>query len=198
MDKIELQIERITQSPAGANAFALLLKEVAGKRRLPIIIGAFEAQAIAVVLEDYKPPRPMTHDLLYEVVKEFQISLTEVYIDELREGTFYAKLIFDELSLEVDARPSDAIALAVRCNAPIFIKEEILDETSFFSLADDEDENLKLPNLPFQQKRKKEKAPKTRLEYLEEQLERAIKNEDYERAAELRDEISKINDDDEK
>ena len=185
----------ISPSPAANNAYALILKESDGKRRLPIIIGAFEAQAIAIELEGVIPPRPMTHDLLKSLLEEFDITLTEVFINELRDGTFYAKLIFEEVNLEIDVRPSDAIALAVRCNAPIFVSEDILEETGLYPPGDDNDDDLKLMNKPHQkQKQKKDAKPKTRLEYLEEQLDKAIQNEDYERAAELRDEISKMTD----
>ncbi len=195
MEKKELVIMGISPSPAANNAYALILKESDGKRRLPIIIGAFEAQAIAIELEGVIPPRPMTHDLIRSLLEEFDITLTEVFINELRDGTFYAKLIFEEVNLEIDVRPSDAIALAVRCNAPIYVSEDILDETGLYPPGDDNDDDLKLMNKPHQkQKQKKDAKPKTRLEYLEEQLDKAIQNEDYERAAELRDEISKMTD----
>jgi bifunctional DNase/RNase len=137
----------------------------------------------------------MTHDLIRSLLEEFDITLTEVFINELRDGTFYAKLIFEEVNLEIDVRPSDAIALAVRCNAPIYVSEDILDETGLYPPGDDNDDDLKLMNKPHhKQKQKKDAKPKTRLEYLEEQLDKAIQNEDYERAAELRDEISKMTD----
>jgi len=136
----------------------------------------------------------MTHDLLKSLLEAFDITLTEVYINELRDGTFYAKLIFEEVNLEIDVRPSDAIALAVRCNAPIYVSADILDETGLYPPGDDNDDDLKLMNRPHQQQQKKDAKPKSRLEYLEEQLDKAIQNEDYERAAELRDEISKLSD----
>ncbi len=194
MEKKQLVIMGISPSPTANNAYALILKESDGKRRLPIIIGAFEAQAIAIELEGVIPPRPMTHDLLKSLLEAFDITLTEVFINELRDGTFYAKLIFEEVNLEIDVRPSDAIALAVRCSAPIYVSADILDETGLFPPGDDNDDDLKLMNRPHQQKPKKDAKPKSRLEYLEEQLDKAIQNEDYERAAELRDEISKLSD----
>ncbi|HPI20405.1 MAG TPA: bifunctional nuclease family protein [Candidatus Kapabacteria bacterium] len=194
MEKKQLVIMGISPSPTANNAYALILKESDGKRRLPIIIGAFEAQAIAIELEGVIPPRPMTHDLLKSLLEAFDITLTEVYINELRDGTFYAKLIFEEVNLEIDVRPSDAIALAVRCNAPIYVSADILDETGLYPPGDDNDDDLKLMNRPHQQQQKKDAKPKSRLEYLEEQLDKAIQNEDYERAAELRDEISKLSD----
>jgi len=194
MEKKQLVIMGISPNPTANNAYALILKESDGKRRLPIIIGAFEAQAIAIELEGVIPPRPMTHDLLKSLLEAFDITLTEVFINELRDGTFYAKLIFEEVNLEIDVRPSDAIALAVRCNAPIYVSADILDETGLYPPGDDNDDDLKLMNRPHQPQQKKDTKPKSRLEYLEEQLEKAIQNEDYERAAELRDEISKLSD----
>ncbi|MFA7627505.1 MAG: bifunctional nuclease family protein, partial [Candidatus Kapaibacterium sp.] len=129
MEKVELIVLGLSASPASNNAYALILKEVDGDRRVPIIIGAFEAQAIALEMEGVTPPRPMTHDLIRNVLDSFGLTLSEVDINDMVDGTFYAKLIFDSHGLELDARPSDAIALAVRCNAPIFISSQILDET---------------------------------------------------------------------
>jgi len=139
MDKIQLTVLGLSASPASNNAYALILKEVNGDRRLPIIIGAFEAQAIALEMENVVPPRPMTHDLLKTIIDSFGGFLTEVYINELKEGTFYARLIFEDQGVEIDARPSDAIALAVRCNAPIYVNSEILMETGIVPQVDEQD-----------------------------------------------------------
>ncbi|MBM2816406.1 MAG: hypothetical protein HW421_3168 [Ignavibacteria bacterium] len=195
MEKVQLIVLGLSASPASNNAYALILKELDGNRRLPIIIGAFEAQAIALEIEEVMPPRPMTHDLIRVMMESLGATLVEVYINELREGTFYAKLIFDSLSTEIDARPSDAIAIALRCNAPIFINSDILDETGLIPQEDDTwvDENLNRgkkgkataqPNM--------QTVPKSRIEHLQTQLDKAINDEDYERAANLRDEIRKM------
>ena len=195
MDKVQLVVLGLSASPASNSAYALILKEVDGNRQLPIIIGAFEAQAIALEMEGVVPPRPMTHDLLKNVVDSFGSNLSEIYVNELREGTFYAKLIFDDGDLEIDARPSDAIALAVRYNAPIYVKSEILDETGLIPQGeepgiDESDEDAYLRNQKQQQVDKH--RPRTKAELLQTQLEKAVKDENYEKAAQLRDELRKI------
>ncbi|MBI5325938.1 MAG: bifunctional nuclease family protein [Ignavibacteriae bacterium] len=193
MDKVQLVVLGLSASPASNSAYALILKEVDGNRRLPIIIGAFEAQAIALEMEGVVPPRPMTHDLLKNLIDSFDSNLTEVYVNELREGTFYAKLIFDEGEFEIDARPSDAIALAVRFNAPIFVKGDILDETGLIPQGEEPgidggEEDAYLRN----QSQVDKHRPKTKAELLQTQLEKAVKDENYEKAALLRDELRKI------
>lgn len=190
MEKIQLSVLGLSASPASNNAYALILKEVEGNRRLPIIIGAFEAQAIALEMEKVTPPRPMTHDLLKSLIDSFGAFLSEVLINELKEGTFYAKLIFEDMGIEIDARPSDAIALAVRCNAPIYVSEDILEETGIVPQSDEE----AFPGAKedFTAEDEQAQKPKTRIDHLQSMLEKAIKNEDYERAANLRDEIKKI------
>jgi len=195
MDKVQLVVLGLSASPASNSAYALILKEVDGNRRLPIIIGAFEAQAIALEMEGVVPPRPMTHDLLKNVVDSFGSSLSEIFVNELREGTFYAKLIFDDGDLEIDARPSDAIALAVRYNAPIYVKGDILDETGLIPQGeetgiDESDEEAYLRNQKQQQLEKQ--RPRTKTELLQTQLEKAVKDENYEKAAQLRDELRKF------
>lgn len=198
MEKIQLVVLGLSASPASNNAYALILKEVDGNRRLPIIIGAFEAQAIALEMEGVMPPRPMTHDLLKTIIDSLGATLNEVYINELREGTFYAKLIFESLGIELDSRPSDAIALAVRCNAPVFVNEEILNETGIVpqgdesgNIMDEEEGDLQFLNKEDKVEETKIK-PKNRLEELQMELDKAIKEEDYENAAKFRDEIKKI------
>jgi len=191
MEKIQLTVLGLSASPASNNAYALILKEVNGDRRLPIIIGAFEAQAIALEMENVIPPRPMTHDLLKTVIDTFGGFLTEVYINELKDGTFYARLIFEDQGIEIDARPSDAIALAVRCNAPIFVNSEILMETGIIPQSEEQDIDQD-NNMNFEQEKEiNRKPPKSKIEYLQEQLEKAIREENYERAAQIRDEIKK-------
>ncbi len=123
MQKVQCEILGLSSSPSAGGAYAILLKESGGARRLPIIIGAFEAQAIALEIEGIKPPRPHTHDLLKQVIENLGATINEVVIDELRENTFYAKIIVEisGLTNEIDSRPSDAIALAVRTQSPIYV-----------------------------------------------------------------------------
>ncbi len=198
MEKVQLVVLGLSASPASNNAYALILKEVDGNRRLPIIIGAFEAQAIALEMEGVMPPRPMTHDLIKSMIESFGTSLTEIYINELKEGTFYAKLIFESNGIELDARPSDAIALAVRCNTPIYVSEEVMEETGILPQGEDaemgEDEadmQMLKKGRPVAQDTEADK-PKTKLEQLQVQLDKAITDENYEVAAQLRDEIKRI------
>lgn len=202
MEKIQLIVLGLSASPAGNNAYALILKELNGDRRLPIIIGAFEAQAIALEMEGVIPPRPMTHDLLKSLIENFSYTLTEVDINDLREGTFFAKLIFDDTGVEVDARPSDAIALAVRCNAPIYVNSDILDETGVLPQAGEADPEDDDEDLQFLKKQKEQQQqqmqmqnpaqPKSRVAQLQTMLDKAVTDEDYERAAKIRDEIQKF------
>ncbi|MEJ5262483.1 MAG: bifunctional nuclease family protein, partial [Ignavibacterium sp.] len=128
MDKVQCEIVGLSSSPATGGAYAILLKEIDGNRRLPIIIGQFEAQAIALEMEGIKPPRPLTHDLLKNLIDNLGGTVVEVIVNELRENTFYAKIVLDVSGLtnEVDARPSDAIALAVRADAPIYVSEAVM------------------------------------------------------------------------
>jgi uncharacterized protein len=198
MEKIQLNVLGLSASPATNNAYALILKEMHGKRRLPIIIGAFEAQAIALELEGVIPPRPMSHDLMKSFLESFDVILSEVYINEIKEGTFYAKLIFEDLNIEIDARPSDAIALAVRCNAPIFVNSEVMDETGVFPQGDeadferDEPQDSPISDIYSNPQTSQTYKPKTRIEQLQNLLDKAVKDENYEQAAQLRDEIRKL------
>ena len=190
MEKIQVDILGLSTSPSSAGAYALILKETNGKRKLPIIIGAFEAQSIALELEGMKPPRPLTHDLMKNLIDTFAVSLNEVCINELRDGTFYAKLSVEGVSetQEIDSRPSDAIALAVRFGAPIFVDEEVLKEAGVVS----EDEEVE----DEEELKKQESAPvkqfTTKLEQLQSSLKDAIEKEDYEKAAKIRDDIRKL------
>lgn len=194
MEKIQLMVLGLSASPASNNAYALILKEVEGNRRLPIIIGAFEAQAIALEMEGVIPPRPMTHDLLKSVIDNFGETIEEVYISELREGTFYAKLLFGASQIEIDARPSDAIALAVRCNAPIYVNSDVMDDTAVFPQeAENNPTEEQDDDLQFLRNKGEQQSPKkSKVEVLQSQLDKAVTDEDYERAARLRDEIKKI------
>lgn len=182
-----MDILGLSTSPSSGGAYALILNEVEGNRRLPIIIGTFEAQAIALELEHIKPPRPMTHDLLKNMIQNFGASVNQVFINDLSEGTFFAKIIYDNngQKMEQDARPSDAIALAVRFNASIYVAGEILEEAGIVSEGE-ESESLKTTEA---QKQPKEMS---KLEKLEDELQTAIDTENYEKAARLRDEIQKL------
>ncbi len=189
MERIQVDILGLSTSPSSGGAYALILKEVNGARRLPIIIGAFEAQSIALEMEGIKPPRPLTHDLLKNVVESLGGTLTDVYINELRDGTFFAKLSLD--SLEIDSRPSDAIALAVRFGVPIFVADKVMDEAAFIP---ENEESDKIPSVGDSAEAEKDKPkPKlSKLEQLQQQLLDAIAKEEYEKAAKLRDEIQKL------
>ncbi|MDD8017191.1 MAG: bifunctional nuclease family protein [Bacteroidota bacterium] len=191
MEKVQVDILGLSTSPSSAGAYALILKETNGKRKLPIIIGAFEAQSIALELEGMKPPRPLTHDLMKSIVDTFAVSLNEVCISELRDGTFYAKLFIEGVSEthEIDARPSDAIALAVRYGAPIYVDEQVLGEAGIVSEEGEEEGDEETP--------KQEQEPPTKqftskFEQLQSALKEAIEKEDYEKAAKLRDDIRKL------
>jgi hypothetical protein len=188
VERIQVDILGLSTNPASGGAYALILKEVNGERRLPIIIGASEAQSIALEMEGIKPPRPLTHDLMKNIITAFGGELNDIVIDELRDGTFYAKLNID--SQQVDSRPSDAIALAVRYGVQIYVAASVMDEAAFIP-EDDEDDQL--PGAK-QQKPKKEVATvkMTKLEQLNQQLKEAIEKENYEAAARLRDEIRKL------
>ncbi len=188
MDKVQVDILGLSTNPASGGAYALILKEVHGNRRLPIIIGASEAQSIALEMEGIKPPRPLTHDLMKNIITAFGAELSDIVIDELRDGTFYAKLNVE--SQTIDSRPSDAIALAVRYGVQIFVAATVMDEAAFVPEEEDEES---LAGSASQPKSKAAAPPKmTRLEQLNQLLKEAIEKENYEKAASLRDEIRKL------
>ncbi len=187
VEKIQVEILGLSTSPSSGGAYALILKEVNGNRRLPIIIGAFEAQSIALEMEGIKPPRPLTHDLMKNILESLGADLSEIIISELRDGTFYAKLNFD--SQEIDARPSDAIALAVRFGAPIFVTDKVMDEAAF--LPENEEQEQATGEPPASKGSGGKEGKPSKLETLRTQLKEAIEKEDYEKAAQLRDEIRK-------
>lgn len=191
MQKIQCEILGLSSSPSTGGAYAILLKEVNGSRRLPIIIGAFEAQAIALEIEGIKPPRPLTHDLLKQITDNLGATIVEVVIDELRENTFYAKIILEVSALtnEVDARPSDAIALAVRAQAPIYVSETVMEVAAFIPSEEGEKEE------EVEGEEKQEKIPNTKeakIAALQNKLREAIDAEEYERAARIRDDIQRL------
>jgi bifunctional DNase/RNase len=186
--KVQVDILGLSSNQSSGGAYALILKEVNGARRLPIIIGAFEAQSIALEMEGIKPPRPLTHDLLKNIIDLLGGELVDVYISELREGTFFARLNLD--TQEVDSRPSDAIALAVRYGVPIFVSEKVMAEASF--LSESEEEEKAIPPNAKPEQADASKPPLSKMEQLEKQLADAIAKEDYEKAAQIRDEIKKL------
>lgn len=197
-DKIQVDILGLSPTPApGGGGYALILKEIGGDRRLPIIIGSFEAQHIALELEGIKPPRPLTHDLIRNIIEQLGFSISYVYINELRDGTFFAKIKMDVGSVdEVDSRPSDAIALALKFAVPIYVNEDVMNEVAFVPDKDSEDEGIeedlfKQPEVAAAQE--KATDPYTRkMNKLQTDLKTAIDSEDYEKAASLRDEIKKL------
>jgi len=190
VERIQVDILGLSTSPSAGGAYALILKEINGARRLPIIIGAFEAQSIALEMEGIKPPRPLTHDLIKSIVDSLGVALTDVFINELKDGTFFARLNFD--SQEIDSRPSDAIALAVRYGVPIFVSNSVMEEAAFVP---ENEESEKAAAAAASESAPTEAASKpklSKLEQLEHQLTEAIAKEEYEHAARLRDEIRRL------
>lgn len=176
--KVELKVLDISSSLAQAHAYALVLQEVEGNRHLPVIIGSIEAQAIAMKLKEFIPPRPFTHDLFTVFSKAFQINLKEVFIYKVIEGVYYSYLYFekDGKMHEIDSRTSDAVALALRFGAPIYTTEKIL-ETESIRIG--EEGNFSPP------------ITSVDIPVLKESLARAVEEENYELASQLRDEIRK-------
>jgi len=183
MKKQELNIIALANSESQPNSFVVILKEESGTRRLPVVIGGFEAQAIAIGLEEMKPNRPLTHDLFKNTLDELGASIKEVIISDLVESTFHAKIIGEKVDnsiLQVDARSSDAIALAVRYGCPIYTTEAILDKAGII---------LDSPSKAFTNKRGS--LSDYSLEELERMLEQVLAKEDYESASKIRDAIEK-------
>ncbi|MGB5847578.1 MAG: bifunctional nuclease domain-containing protein [Ignavibacteriaceae bacterium] len=197
MNKVECEILGLSSSPSTGGAYAILLKELEGHRRLPIIIGAFEAQAIALEMEGIKPPRPLTHDLLKQITDNLGAIVNEVIIDELRENTFFAKIILEVsgLTQEIDARPSDAIALAVRAEAQIYVAANVMDTAAFIPSEEDEIEEITSGISPDSSKNKKPASKETKLAAMHDKLREAIEKEEYERAAKIRDDIKRLTSD---
>lgn len=193
MEKIRLDIKGMSYSQSQSGAYALILGERDGKRRLPIIIGGFEAQAIAIELEKIKTPRPLTHDLFRTFADAFRIDLTEVIISKFSEGVFHATLICTDGKQvrEVDSRTSDAIALALRFNCPVFTYEHILASAGI--VLDDDSENDKNSEEEEDKKDESETDTFSNATYVElqELLKVAIENEEYEKASKIRDEMKK-------
>ena len=197
MSLVRLTIKGISYSQTQSGAYALVLSEMQGTRTLPIIIGAFEAQSIAIALEkEIRPPRPLTHDLFKTFAERFKIELKQIIIHKLVDGVFFSSLICEREGVEetIDARTSDAIALAVRFQTPIFTYENILDKAGIYLKSEEtfEDENDldKIELIPDSEIEADDYA-NLPLSELETKLQDAVNNEDYELAAKLRDEIDK-------
>lgn len=196
MEKIELEIITLSQNAAQNHSYAIILGEVGGVRRLPIVIGAFEAQAIAVALEKVTPSRPLTHDLIRNTLQSFDITLKEVLIDNLQEGVFYAKLIcqHQEEIVEIDSRTSDAIALAVRFGCPIYTFELILDQAGIVmegQVGESKSTEKKAAPKSPKPATKKDDLSSMSTEQLNQKLQEYLENEEYEKAAAVRDELTK-------
>lgn len=191
MKKKKLDIVALSHSVTQSHNYAVVLGELDGNRRLPIVIGGFEAQAIAVALEAMSPNRPLTHDLFKNTLEAFDFTLREVIINNLIEGVFYALLIIekDGETIEIDSRTSDAIAMAVRFKCPIYTYDFILDSAGVVL---DEEEASQSPARKKKNKsvEKKSVADLSDLE-LEEMLQNVLAKEDYEKAAEIRDEMNR-------
>ncbi len=200
MSKIRLNVLGISYSQTQTGAYALVLAEEDGNRRIPIIVGGFEAQAIAIQLEGLKPPRPLTHDLFLSFANTFKIKLLEVTIYKLEEGVFFSKLICDngKREVEIDTRTSDAIALALRFKCPIFTTEEIMQRAGIVldfekeSSSKQPSENEVYPNDGnLEGKETDDEMKNIRTHDLKKMLEEAIRDEDYEKASLIRDEINR-------
>lgn len=224
MDKIRLEILGLTSSQSQSGSFALILGEENGTRRMPIIIGMFEAQAIAIEMEKIKPNRPMTHDLFLALGNEFSFRVEEIIIWDLKEGVFFAHLIVTDgvRTATIDSRPSDAIAIALRFGAPIYTFENIMNEAGI-QISEESDEDADEPGLEGEESatsteeseeqadapKEEEQKPSLRksggrrrknndlqghsIDKLNELLNEAIEQEDYEQAARIRDELNKRN-----
>lgn len=211
-DFLQVDIFGLSLTPyKSGGGFAIILKETGGDRRLPIIIGQFEAQAIALELEGKKQQRPLTHDLLKEVIENFGYAVSSVYISELKDSTFFAKIKFDSMSVEeLDARPSDAIAIALKFAAPIYVASSIMDEVGFTPEFEDQitpkdedyegeeeaegeiDDENEEGRLLKEDESRTLTAKDRKLKQLKSELDEAVTQEDYEKAAQLRDAIQKL------
>ena len=205
MSLVKLSIKGISYSQTQNGAYALILNEVDGERKLPIVIGAFEAQSIAIALEkEIKPPRPLTHDLFKNFAERFDIVVKQVIIHKLVDGVFYSSIICERDKIEeiIDARTSDAIALALRFSAPIFTYKNILDKAGIYLKTNNQDSDTDSQEIDdilsnpetFGNKDNQHTDRmymKHSLQELTELLEQAVSQEDYEKAAQIRDEISK-------
>ena len=199
MELVELKIQGISYSDNTSGAFALILQETNGSRKLPIVIGGFEAQAIAIGLEKkIKTSRPLTHELFKSFADKFGIKLNHIIISKLKDGVFFSNIVCENNDdiIKIDSRTSDAIALSIRFNIPIFVKKDILDEAGF------EDDNIYSEEINFTDNnffkdenpdksyKKSKDIKKISTNNIKKMLENSLQNEDYEMAAKLRDELN--------
>ncbi len=189
MNKIELEIVALSHSVTQSHNYAVVLGEIEGNKRLPIVIGGFEAQAIAVAMENMTPNRPLTHDLFKNTLDTFSINLREIIINNLLDGIFYAQLVCEQNGQEftIDSRTSDAIAMAVRYNCPIYTMDFILEEAGV--VLDETEEKTK--KRPRRKSKKTDDLTVLSLKALNKLLDDVLEKEDYEKAAKIRDEINK-------
>lgn len=187
MKKIELEIVALSHSITQTHSYAVVLGEVNGLRRLPIVIGGFEAQAIAVALERMQPSRPLTHDLMKNFMLAFNVELHEIIINDLQEGIFYSKLVCstDHDTVEIDSRTSDAVALAVRFGCPIYTYDNILDSAGILMEEDDKKKKVVVSHT----ESGSDDLQKMSIADLENLLNEVLEQEDYIKAASIRDEI---------
>lgn len=198
MDRIKLNVLGISYSQTQTGAYALVLAEEEGKRRIPIIVGGFEAQAIAIQLEGLKPPRPLTHDLFFSFARTFKIELLEVTIHKLEEGVFHSQLTCNDgnKTIEIDARTSDAIALALRFKCPIFTTSDIIERAGIVLDFEQESADFDEDSEPGLEVEIEDDLSSTNLSELNvldlnQLLDKAVKQEDYEKASKIRDEINR-------
>ena len=199
MELVELKIQGISYSDNTSGAFALILQETNGNRKLPVVIGGFEAQAIAIGLEKkIKTSRPLTHELFKRFADKFGIKLNHIIINKLTDGVFFSNIVCEDNDkvIKIDSRTSDAIALSLRFNAPIFVKKNILDEAGFEDDLKYSDEVNLTDNIFFDSKEPEKKSHKPKdikkisTNKIKKMLENSIEDEDYEMAAKLRDELN--------
>jgi len=205
--KIQLEILGLSSSQSQSGSFALILGEKTGNRRLPIIIGMFEAQSIAIQIEKINPNRPLTHDLFKSFAEQVHVAILEVVISDLKEGVFYSKIVCSDgaTTFELDARPSDAIAIGLRFGVPIYTVESVLSEAGIIlsdldenpeeSDEDDDDEDDNSGGIPKPTPEPREPSGQVSLDELTKMLAQALEKEDYEKAAKIRDELNKRNKD---
>ena len=206
LKKIQLEILGLSSSQSQSGSFALILGEKGGNRRLPIIIGMFEAQSIAIQIEKISPNRPLTHDLFKSFAEHVHVVILEVVISDLKEGVFYSRIVCSDgaTTFDIDARPSDAIAIGLRFGVPIFTVESVLSEAGIIlsdldeteseaEEDDDEDEDSDLPKASRAQPEPREPSGQVSLDELTKMLAQALEKEDYEKAAKIRDELNKRN-----
>lgn len=197
MEKIPLEIVALSHSVTHSHNYAVILGEINGRRRLPVVIGGFEAQAIAVAMEGMVPTRPLTHDLFKSTLDSYTIEVKEVIVNNLLDGVFHARLICEMAGevVEIDSRTSDAIAMAVRFDCPVYTYEFILEQAGIVLDESEEEQQEQSKDTPPRKRRKtkKDTVPYSEqsLDQLNELLEKVISQEDYEKAALIRDELNR-------